>query len=172
MAPARRQRGGGLEYRLHRGSHRRLAALLRSCLSWRGLDLVAARGGSRGPADVAPLASIVRRAVRRDAPGHAERVAHATDRNDRLARDTLGLAATADDARARGPPPLADRHLRGSPGLAGARYLRALRRNHRQPATRSARSSPHAGRDDVSPPRRAHGSGRYWDFPKPPTKSG
>src|SRR5262245_40239368 len=66
-------------------------------------------------------------------------MAHAAHRDDRHARVTRGRPPPHDDARARGASPLADRHVRGASGLAGARYLRALGGNHRGPATRAAR---------------------------------
>src|SRR5215470_6641180 len=94
-----------MEHRPDRLAHRRLAPLLRQRLSRRGLDLGEDRGGSRRPGGLAPLAQDLGGALR--GPPH-------------------------DDAGARSVSPLADRQLRGSRRLAGARHLRPLSRVDRR----------------------------------------
>src|SRR5262244_949361 len=139
-----------MEHWPDRLAHRRLAPLLRQRLSRRGLDLGEDRRGSRRPGGLAPLAQDLRRALRGPPQGHAAGMAQPTHRDDRHPGPSpLGLAPAHDDAGARGASPLADRQLRGSRRLAGARYLRPLSRVDRrapgEPAPQARREAAQLG---------------------------
>src|SRR5262249_28118537 len=80
--------------------------------------------------------------LRRPPPRDPGGVAHAPDRDGRQAGHPAGMAAPHDDARARGAPSLADRHVRGPPGLAGPPDLRADLREHPGAPARATRTLP------------------------------